>query len=252
MTDFSYQLYCSRNFPPLADTLKMVAAAGYRNVEGYGALYADAAKVEELTANLSANGLKMPTGHFGLDQLEKEPDRVLEIAKAVGIETIYCPFLMPDQRPDTGKGWLAFGQRLQKAAAPYREAGLGFGWHNHDFEFKKTADGVLPHQAIFEGGPDLEWEADIAWVIRGGADPREWIRAMGKRITAVHVKDIAPKGENADEDGWADVGHGTVDWKGLMAALKEQTNARYFVMEHDNPKDDRRFAERSLAAAEKL
>ena len=37
-----------------------------------------------------------------------------------------------------------------------------------------------------------------------------------------------------------------------MAALKEQTKAKYYVMEHDNPKDDRRFAERSLAAAEKL
>jgi sugar phosphate isomerase/epimerase len=194
----------------------------------------------------------MPTGHFGIDQLEKEPDRVLEIAKAVGIETIYCPFVMPDQRPDSGSGWYAFGQRLQKAAAPYRDAGLGFGWHNHDFEFRKTADGALPQTAIFEGGPDLEWEADIAWVIRGGADPLQWIRTMKHRITAVHVKDIAPAGENADEDGWADVGHGTVDWKALMAALKEQTNARYYVMEHDNPKDDKRFAQRSLAAAQKL
>jgi sugar phosphate isomerase/epimerase len=252
MTDFSYQLYCSRNFPPLSETLKMVAAAGYRNVEGYGALYADAGKVAELNEHLAASGLKMPTGHFGIDQLENEPDRVLEIAKAVGIETIYCPFLMPDQRPDSGSGWYAFGQRLQKASAPYRDAGLGFGWHNHDFEFRKTADGALPHTAIFEGGPDLEWEADIAWVIRGGADPLQWIRTMKHRITAVHVKDIAPAGENADEDGWADVGHGTVDWRTLMAALKEQTNARYYVMEHDNPKDDKRFAERSLAAAQKL
>ena len=42
------------------------------------------------------------TGHFGIDQLEKEPGRVLEIAEAVGIETIYCPYLMPDQRPDSG------------------------------------------------------------------------------------------------------------------------------------------------------
>lgn len=252
MTDFSYQLYCSRNFPPLARTLDMVAAAGYRNVEGYGALYADKEKVAELIANLADAGLRMPTGHFGIDQLEQEPDRVLEIARAVGIETIYCPYLMPDQRPTDGKGWHAFGQRLQKASQPYRAAGLGFGWHNHDFEFVTTADGVLPQTAIFEGGPDLEWEADIAWVIRGGADPFEWIRAMGNRITAVHVKDIAPAGENADEDGWADVGHGTVDWKGLMKALKESTKAKYYVMEHDNPKDDKRFATRSLAAAEKL
>ena len=95
----------------------------------------------------------MPTGHFGLDMLEKEPDRVLEIAKAVGIETIYCPYIAADQRPDTGAGWHDFGQRLQKASAPYRAAGLGFGWHNHDFEFKPTADGVLPQSRSSRAAP---------------------------------------------------------------------------------------------------
>jgi sugar phosphate isomerase/epimerase len=251
MTDFSYQLYSSRNFPPLADTLTMLSGLGYKQVEGYGALYADAAKVAELTRYLSASGLRMPTGHFSLEMLENDPARVLEIARAVGIETIYCPYLVPDQRPTTGAEYGAFGRRLQDAGAPYRDAGLGFGWHNHDFEFRKTPDGAIPQEAIFEGGPDLEWEADIAWVIKGGVDPLDWIKTYGKRITSVHLKDIAPAGENADEDGWADLGQGTVDWKGLMAALKG-TGVKYFVMEHDNPKDDRRFAERSLAAAQKL
>ena len=60
--------------------------------------------------------------------------------------------------------------------------------------------------------PSIGWEMDVAWVIRGGADPLKWIDEYGQRITAVHVKDIAPAGENANEDGWADVGHGTVDW----------------------------------------
>ena len=89
--------------------------------------------------------------------------------------------------------------------------------------------------AIFEGGPDLEWEADIAWVVRGGADPFEWIKTFGKRITAVHVKDIGAQGKT-EEDGWADVGDGTMDWKGLMAALKGAPG-KVFVMEHDNPSD---------------
>jgi sugar phosphate isomerase/epimerase len=251
MTDFAFQLYSARNFPPLADTLRMLKAAGYSAVEGYGALYADEAKVKELTDNLHATGLKMPTGHFGLDMLEQEPERVLEIARALGLETIYCPYLLPDERPDSGAGWVAFGRRLQEASKPYRDAGLGFGWHNHDFEFRPTADGAIPQVAIFEGGPDLEWEADLAWVIKGGADPKEWIKTFGKRLTAVHVKDIAPAGENADEDGWADVGHGTVDWKGLMAALAN-TKVKHFVIEHDNPKDATRFAERSIAAARQL
>jgi sugar phosphate isomerase/epimerase len=251
MTDFSYQLYSSRNFPPLAETLKMLSEAGYRSVEGYGALYADDAKVAELTANLGANGLRMPTGHFGLDMLERDPEKVLSIAAAVGIETIYCPYLLPEDRPTDGAGWRAFGERLQAAGEPYRAAGLGFGWHNHDFEFVPTADGVIPQEAIFEGGPDLEWEADIAWIVRGGGDPLEWIRSHGRRITAVHVKDIAPAGENTDEDGWADVGEGTVDWKRIKAALTN-THVKVFVMEHDNPKDDRRFATRSLENARAL
>ena len=41
MTDYSYQLYSSRNFGPLPDTLKMVADLGYTQVEGYGALLGD-------------------------------------------------------------------------------------------------------------------------------------------------------------------------------------------------------------------
>ncbi len=61
------------------------------------------------------------------------------------------------------------------------------------------------------------------------------------------MKDIAPAGENTDEDGWADVGHGTVDWKGLVAALKS-TRVKHFVVEHDNPKDIDRLITRSIAS----
>jgi sugar phosphate isomerase/epimerase len=248
VTAFSYQLYSSRNFPPLKATLEMLKRLGYASVEGYGALYADPEKVEELKQHLGASGLTMPTAHFSLDMIEKEPAKVVEIARSLGIGTVYCPYLLPEHRPTTGADWAAFGRRLQAAGAPLRDAGLGFGWHNHAFEFEKTSDGAIPQAAIFDGGPDLEWEADLAWVIKGGADPLAWIGSHGSRITSVHVKDIAPAGENADEDGWADVGHGTVDWPGLFRALRG-TPARNFIMEHDNPKDHERFAARSIAAA---
>ncbi len=247
----AYQLYSSRKFPPLDATCKMLATAGLTDTEGFGGLYADPATLAATASALKAAGLKMSTGHFGLAQIEDTPDWALNVAKTLGMQRLYVPHIMPDMRPTDGAGWRAFGARLEKAGAPIRAAGLGFGWHNHDFEFKAQADGSIPEASILEGGPTLEVELDVAWVIRGGSDPLAWIKQYGGRITAAHVKDIAPAGQNLDEDGWADCGYGTVDWKTIMAALKE-AGCKHFVLEHDNPSDDKRFATRAFAAASKL
>lgn len=242
MIDYSYQLYSSRNFPPWSDTFSALAKLGYTQVEGFGAVYDNVAATKSL---LDDNGLTMPTAHVSLQMLEDERAQVLELASTLDIKALYCPFLPHDQRPTTAEGYVAFGKRLQSVGKAYVDAGLIFGWHNHDFEFQALSDGSTPMQRIFEGAPDLSWEADIAWIVRGGADPFDWIKREGGRVTAVHIKDIAPDGECEDEDGWADVGQGVVDWKGLMAQL-EMTSVEYYVMEHDNPSDAHRFASRSL------
>jgi sugar phosphate isomerase/epimerase len=250
MTDFSYQLYSSRNFP-LTDTLKMLGRLGYTQVEGYSALFADADKVAELRQHLEENGLAMPTGHFGLDMVRDEPDRVLEIADDFGMDVIFVPAVPKEQRSQQAAGWKALGAELARAGEPFWAAGHGFGWHNHDFEFVATETGEMPLDLILAGDPRLALELDVAWVVRGNQDPLAWIEKYKDRIAAAHIKDIAPAGQNADEDGWADVGQGTMDWKAIMPALRA-TAAKYFVMEHDNPKDAARFAERSLAAAKNL
>jgi len=108
---------------------------------------------------------------------------------------------MPDQRPGDAAGWQAFGKRLARVGEAAAAAGLGFAWHNHDFEFKPLADGSIPLKHILDSAPGVGWEIDVAWVVRGGADPLKWINDYASRIVAVHVKDIAPKGEAADEDG---------------------------------------------------
>jgi sugar phosphate isomerase/epimerase len=244
---FSYQLYSSRNFPPTADTLKMLADLGYDGAEGFGGLYADQATLDAMAAALAATGLKMRSGHFGIEQVEDTPDWAITVAKTLGMDTVIVPWLHPDQRPTDAAGWHALGARLQKAGAPLRAAGLKFGWHNHDFEFFALPDGTIPQTALFDGGPDLAWEMDVAWVVRGGADPLAWIDAHKGRIVAAHVKDIAPMGENLAEDGWADVGHGTIDWPAIYAALTA-IGVDNFVMEHDNPSDHKRFATRALAS----
>lgn len=246
--EYSFQLYSARNFLPWDTVLKRIAELGYTQVEGFGSVFEDARSFRALMDQYS---LGMPTAHLSIDQLESDFGNVERIADTLGIRSIFCPYLDAVHRPVDEAGWVSFAHRLSAISERVRATGRAFGWHNHDFEFVTLADGSVPQQTILDAAPDIDWEADIAWIIRGGGDPMDWIERHGSRIAAVHVKDIAPEGECADEDGWADVGHGTVDWQALIDALKAKSNTSYYVMEHDNPNDFDRFASRSIVALQK-
>ncbi len=241
--DISFQLYSARGFTPWQSVFKTLADLGYTQVEGFGDLYTDPQATRALT---DQHGLTMPSGHFSIDLLEQDPASVVSITRTLGIERVFCPFLDEADRPADAEGWAALAGRLSKIGQGLEAENLGFGWHNHDFEFRPLADGAVPMEVLLTEAPSIQWEADIAWIARGGADPFQWIERFGSRISTAHIKDIAEPGTHLDEDGWADVGHGTLAWKALWAALKE-TPCSLFVVEHDNPADLNRFARRSIA-----
>lgn len=247
MTSFAYQLYSSRNFPPLGQTLMMLADLGYERVEGYGALMSDDEALRELEAGLAQSGLSMPTAHFGFDSVKNDPQSVIDLAKRLGISAVIIPYLQPNERPVDAAGWDVLAKQISEAGKPICDAGLSYGWHNHDFEFVKLATGQYPMDLIMAGGDHVMLEFDLAWAVMAGEDPLVWLDKYGARTVAAHIKDIAPEGQNEDEDGWADVGHGRLDWRGLYAAIKAHTVPN-LIMEHDNPSDHRRFASRSLEA----
>lgn len=248
MPEFSYQLYSARNFAPLGDTLKMLAEAGYSQVEGYGAMFTDQTDLGALRAEIDAVGLCMPTAHIGLDILRDRPSRAIEIAAALGVEVVFGPFLSELERPKTAARWAAFGAMLGEIAKPLQDAGLVLGWHNHAFEFERV-EGELPMDLILAAEDTLMVEFDVAWCVKAGTDPLNWLKENRTRIAAAHVKDIAPEGTCVDEDGWADVGYGTMSWCPLMTALRD-TPCTWFIAEHDNPSDHVRFAQRSIASME--
>ena len=243
MTEISYQLYCSRNFPDLERQAKMVAGIGYRNVEPFGGLFGD---VPRLRAALDANGLHAPSAHIGAPSLREDFAGAVAKIKQLGVTLMIVPAVPPDERVNDLAGWKKLGAELTGWARQAADHGIGFAWHNHDFELKAPARRLPAPRHVLGDDAALKWQMDLAWLIRGGEDPAAWMHRYAPRIVSFHVKDLARPGEHADEDGWADVGHGTLQWDALLPAMRA-TPATLYVVEHDNPSDDARFARRAYA-----
>jgi sugar phosphate isomerase/epimerase len=252
----SFQLYSARNFQPWEPIVETIAALGYKEVEGFGGaeygakgtVFDDPAKFR---ATLDKHGLTMPTSHLmPIGLFETDMKRVLQIGKTLGVKYFYCPYVMPDERKNTAAYWKGFGKRLNEVAKKVRDEGYGFGWHNHDFEFKKLPDGSLPIDRIFEGGPLLDWEMDIGWVIAAKQNPVKWIKKYGERITAAHIKDMPAKGDLHQDQ--PDVGKGIGKWPEVFKALRDHSRCVTYVLENDNPKDYKAWAKNSFNFVSKI
>ncbi len=237
----SFQLYSARKFPPLDSQLAVLSKLGYRSVEPYGGLFQNP---DELKAALKKHKLSTPTAHIGIERLRSDLESAAKLAKEFGIKELIVPAVPQEERTSNAAGWTKLGTELAGYQKKLASHGIGLAWHNHNFEFAKLADGSYPLDHIFAAAPDLHWQVDIGWIQWAGEDPIAWMKKYHGRIVALHIKDLAPKGENADEDGQADVGHGVLDWKKLMPSIKAP-GVKYLVMEHDNPNDFERFARRS-------
>lgn len=229
--------------------LGQLPAMGITQVEGYGGVYDDPASYRSA---MDANGISMPSGHMGLADIEADFDATMAIVKALGMTRVYAPYLEEKHRPTTATGYSELAQRLGNAANRYADQGISFGWHNHDFEFVPLDDGSTPMDILLNEAPNIKWEADLAWVVRGGRDPLEYIERYGDRMSAVHVKDIAEAGTNTDEDGWSDLGAGTLDWAAYLRACRQQSDDLIYALEHDKPSDPIGYASRSAAAFNNL
>lgn len=231
----SIQLYTLRNLGSLDAVLDATASAGYTYVEMIGAHLANPRATR--TA-LDARGLKGSSSHVAMSQLRDEPDAMIEACGVLGINELYMPAVPGEERQMPAAGWRALGHELGSIADRLAKADIRLGYHNHDWELAPKEGDATALDLVFEaaGASPLNWQADLAWIVRGGGDPKAWMTKLRSRLTAVHVKDIAPAGSNLDEDGWSDVGAGVLDWPDLWQAARA-AGAGWMVVEHDKPAD---------------
>ena len=109
-----------------------------------------------------------------------------------------------------------------------KAAGLQLLYHNHDFEYKKNEDGIVPIEYLLEHvNPEyVNFQMDLYWVTRAGADPIAYFEKYPGRFKAWHVKDM-------DEQGrFAPVGTGKIDF-GKILEKKELSGMQFYLVEQD-------------------
>lgn len=246
----SFQMFSSRAAKTLEEQLSLLAELGLRDVQPFFfGPPKSMAEVHDYVALLEKYDLTAQSGHFLLEQFEDTPDQVEEVARAFGMWLVVCPFIVPDRRPTTPEGWDALGAKLAGITRDMEGRGLTFAYHNHEFEMEPLPDGTYPIDRLL--GDTVPFEPDLAWMVVGKADPRPFIEKYHGRIPAAHIKDVAPVGENLDEKGFADLGHGTMNWAELWD-LCVDAGSRINILEHDLPSDWKRFARRSIAMAQNI
>jgi sugar phosphate isomerase/epimerase len=246
----SIQLYTLRTLENLDRILDVVAEAGYRYVETVGSHLDDAAGVR---AKLDARGLKASSSHVSLATLREQPDAVADACRTLGLTQLFMPAVPPDQRDMDAEGWRDLGRELGRMAERFHQQGITLGYHNHHWELKPKDGAKTALELIFEAarGSPLAWQVDVAWLVRGGAEPKEWLNRYRNLVASAHVKDIAPEGRNEDQDGWADVGAGVLDWRDLWREARA-AGAQWMVVEHDKPADPAQTARASFAFLQRV
>jgi len=241
----SIQLYTLRSLNSLDAVLDTAAAAGYRYVEGIGSHLDDAVAVK---AKADARGLRFSSSHVSLAALRERPGAIIDACKYLGFKHLFMPSVPPEQRDGDAAFWRSLGHELGTLSQHFAEADIRLGYHNHNWELKPKEGSTTALELMFAGaeGTPLTWQADVAWLVRGGAEPEIWLRRYRDRLVSAHVKDIAPEGTGLDEDGWVDVGAGVLNWKSLWQ-LCCNCGAQWMVVEHDKPSDPARCARVSLA-----
>lgn len=218
-------------------TLKAVADAGYAYIEAAG--YNDGKFYNmspvEFKSYLKELGLKPISTHQGSVTLENA-DAMIADVKAAGFKYFVIPvppmglFKVDMETRTMGMtgGAANLTEILNTLGKKCEAAGLKLLYHNHDFEYKKDADGIVPIEYMLENTDPkyVNFQMDLFWVTKAGADPVAYFEKYPGRFKIWHVKDMD------DQERFAPVGSGKIDFSRILAK-KKLSGMKYYMVEQD-------------------
>ena len=235
---------------PLA-TLRALIGMGYEDFETYGydtetdTYYGyRSAEFKNILDDLN---ITATSGHFGfapyldkpIDELRRFVDQCIVGAHAVNMNYITWPWMAPEQR--TLENFKRLPSKLNLIGEQVNKAGLGFAYHNHDFEFTDY-DGENGFDIIIkETDPDLvKLQMDMYWVMHSSKKtPKELIAEQPGRYVMWHIKDM----DKVTRD-YTELGNGSIDYLDVLPDPKLSGLEHYYIEQGGN------YAHNSLQSAE--
>jgi sugar phosphate isomerase/epimerase len=218
-------------------TLTAVSDAGYKNIEAAG--YQDGkfydmspADFKKLLKELRLNPVSTHQASVTLENA----DSMIADVKEAGFKYFVIPvppmglfkFDRETRTMSMTGGAANLAEIITTLGKKCEAVGLKLLYHNHDFEFKKDAEGIVPIDYLLENTDPkyVNFQMDLYWVTKAGADPVAYFEKYPGRFKIWHVKDMDEKGR------FAPVGKGTIDFVRILEK-KKLSGMKYYMVEQD-------------------
>ena len=222
-------------------TVKKIASIGYEDCETYGydgarTMYYGL-KAADFRQLLADHQLTTSSGHYdftqffdqGSDALDRYLDQCITGAKALGQRYITWPWLDPKFR--TLDNFKLLAAKLNRIGERVTNAGLGFAYHNHDFEFVDY-DGQNGYDIILRetDASLVKLQMDLYWVMHSSKrSPSELIRLQPGRFVMWHIKDM----DKISRD-YSELGNGSIDFTVILPEASRAGLQYYFIEQGGN------------------
>ena len=258
------QLFTIRE--PMAEdpikALKTIAGFGYQDTETYG--YDGAKKefygipAEDFKKILDDNSLISTSGHYDFikffnsstEELLRYTDQSIEGAHALGQKYITWPWLDPENR--SIEKFKVLTGKLNRISERVNKTGLGFAYHNHDFEFVDH-QGENGYDIILQNtDPNLvKLQLDLYWLAHSAPfTAHELFMKSPGRFVMWHIKDM----DKVSRD-YTEMGNGSIDYTKILPDATLSGMEYYYIEQGgnfaDNPiqsvKDSADYFQKNLA-----
>lgn len=223
----------------LEKSLEHLAGLGFKQLEiyGYDGKFFGKSRTEFQTI-LKNVGLEVISSHHttGIVHNSKGTllnnwEQAVEDLHSIGAKYMVCSYLFEEER--TLDHYIKLPELLNQSGLITNKAGIGFAYHNHDFEFEKFEDKTVYDFILNNTDYDLvKMELDLYWIAKAGFDPLDYFEKYPKRFPLWHVKDM-----KAGSKDFAEIGNGTIDFKTIFEA-KEKAGLEYWFLEQDSSDKD--------------